>query len=643
MRARFIVHVLSTAAVTAWLALSTTVQGQPGSPTRVLHVAVARDRDRPALVSRSARGGPPGWSPQRTAPSPAQAAAADWPLHNLDLANSRYSPLSEINVSNVGQLRQKWSYPAGVNIGEVTPLVVDGVMYFNAGSRLFAINAATGTLLWDVAVRTSFPGSGRGPAIGDNRVYAYGSTSVYAVEAKTGAPSEAFGDHGVLAIVRQAMDFKYPGKYPPELDPKDLGFRPLTTPPTYYRGTVFVGLSHSDSHIPGGWMIAADATTGAIKWVFNTVPQGPADEGWELAKDTWVGGIRHGGGIWTAPAIDPELGLIYFNSTNTSPTFDGSARKGMNLFTNSIVALDISTGKLKWFYQTLHHDIWDWDLVSGPVLFDVTQGGRTIKGIGAPGKTCYLYLLDRATGTPINPIVESPVPTKTDVPGEEPWPTQPIPYTSKGIPQQPFCAIYPAVTDKQLLDRVRPIFHPYMANEFVITSPGNTGGANYGPPSFSPRTGLFYVTGKNDAYSIKVKPVGSAMSSVPPPGTPPDRATAIAFVGTIAAQGQTSMTPSMSVSAYNPATGDRVWQVEIPKTTNSGNLVTAGDLVFQGLGTEIYAFDARSGKQVFQSTVTGGIRASPLTYQAGGKQHVAIVSGNTIFSFALPDRASPER
>ena len=177
MRARFIVHILSTAAVTAWLALATTVQGQPWSPTRVLHVAVARDRDRPALVSRSARGGPPGWSPQRTAPSTAQAAAADWPLHNLDLANSRYSPLSEINVSNVGQLRQKWSYPAGVNIGEVTPLVVDGVMYFNAGSRLFAINAATGTFMWDVAVRTPFPGSGRGPAIGDNRVYAYGRTS----------------------------------------------------------------------------------------------------------------------------------------------------------------------------------------------------------------------------------------------------------------------------------------------------------------------------------------------------------------------------------------------------------------------------------------------------------------------------------
>jgi alcohol dehydrogenase (cytochrome c) len=383
-------------------------------------------------------------------------------------------------------------------------------------------------------------------------------------------------------------------------------------------------------------MIALDGATGAIKWVFNTVPQGPQDEGWDLAKDTWVGGVRHGGGVWTAPAIDPELGLIYFNSTNTSPTFDGSARKGLNLFTNALIALDLATGKLKWFYQTLHHDIWDWDLVSGPVLFDVAAGGRTIKGIGSPGKTCYLYLLDRATGAPINPIVETAVPTKTDVPGEEPWPTQPIPFTSKGVPQQPFCATYPTVTDKQLADRVRPMFHPYMANEFVITAPGNTGGANYGPPSFSPRTGLFYVTGKNDAYSIKVKVVGNTMRSDAPSDAPPDRATAVSFHGTIAAQGETGMTPNMTVSAYNPATGQQVWQVEIPKTTNSGNLVTAGDVVFQGVATDFYALDARSGRQLLKSTVEGGIRASPLTYQANGRQYVSIVAGNIIFTFGLP-------
>ncbi|PYR34528.1 MAG: hypothetical protein DMF90_16855 [Acidobacteria bacterium] len=581
-------------------------------------------------VSPSAHG-----APQAALP-PGQGGNGDWPLHNRDLYNSRYSPLADVTASNADRLALKWSFPAGVNIGEVTPLVLDGVMYVNSGSRLFALDAATGSQLWTVPIAPAFPGSGRGPGAGDDKIYAYGTMSMYAVEAKTGRPIEAFGTNGVLALVNKALEFKYPGKYPPGLDPKDLGYRPLTAPPLYYRGTVYVGLSHSDSHIPGGLMIALDGTTGAIKWVFNTVPQGPEDDGWAIAKDTWVGGIRHGGGIWTAPAIDPELGLIYFNSTNTSPTFDGSARKGINLFTNSLVALDLSTGRLKWFYQTLHHDIWDWDLVSGPVLFDAVVDGTTVKGIGSPGKTCYVYLLDRATGVPINPIVELPVPTKTDVPGEEPWPTQPIPFTSKGTPQQPFCATYPLVNDKQLVDRVRPMFHPYMANEFVVTSPGNTGGANYGPPSYSPRTGLFYVTGKNDAYSIKVRAVGTNMRSEVPADTPVDRATAVAFTGTIAARGETGMTPSMSLAAYNPVTGQLVWQTEISKTTNSGNLVTAGDVVFQGVASDFYAFDARSGRQLLRATVSGNVRASPLAYRAKGAQYVSIVAGNTIFTFGLP-------
>ena len=184
-----------------------------------------------------------------------------------------------------------------------------------------------------------------------------------------------------------------------------------------------MGLALGDSHIPGGLLAAVDATTGAIKWVFNTIPQGPQDEGWDIAKDTWGSGARAGGGIWTQPAIDPELGMIYFNAANPSPDYDGSARKGINLFTDSAIALSLATGKLVWFNQVVHHDIWDWDLVTAPVLFDVTVAGKTVKGIGAPSKTCYLYLWDRETGKPINPVVETPVPTATDVPGEIPWPT----------------------------------------------------------------------------------------------------------------------------------------------------------------------------------------------------------------------------
>jgi glucose dehydrogenase len=288
----------------------------------------------------------------------------------------------------------------------------------------------------------------------------------------------------------------------------------------------------------------------------------------------------------------------------------------------------MATGKLVWHYQVLHHDIWDWDLVTAPVLFDTTVGGATVKAIGVPSKTCYVYVLNRETGKPLNPIVETPVPTATDVPGEKPWPTQPIPYTSRGIPQQPFCAVYPTVTDPELVKRVRPAFHPLLANDFIIVSPGVRGGANYGPSSFSPRTGLLYVTGKNDAQSLNVKPVGDTIKP---------SATAVGYRGSFEKQADTGMTSTATVTGYDPATGQQVWYAEVPGTTNTGNLVTAGDVVFQGIGNgDFYAFDAKSGRQLFKTTVKAGIRASSITYQIDGKQYVSVVGGNIVFTFGLP-------
>jgi glucose dehydrogenase len=568
------------------------------------------------------------WSTSAQAPSRSAAGAGgDWPLHSLDLASSRYAPLDEINTSNVAKLALKWSFDAGASLAQVTPLVVNGIMYFNSGSKLFALDGATGKRLWATEMDPAFTPSGRGPAYGDGRIYAYGQTSLVAVDAETGRPIESFGTKGLLPVINKALDAAYPGKYPADADPVALGYFSLTTPPTYYRGTLYVGLSHGDSHIPGGVLAAIDGATGAIKWTFNPVPQIPTDDGWQIAKDTWKGGARVGAGIWTPPAIDPDLGMIYFNASNPSPDFDGSARLGENLFTNSTIALHLATGKLAWYFQTIHHDIWDWDLVSGPLLFDAQVDGRTIKAIAAPGKTCYLYVWNRETGQPINPIVETPVPTYTDVPGEQVWPTQPIPFTAKGIPQQPFCTTYPIVSDPELAKRVKPFFHPYLSKEFVITSPGNTGGANYGPPSFSPRTGLVYVTGKNDAFSIKVNPVGDTVRAGKP---------AIGFLATIEERGPIGMKPTATVAAYNPGTGERVWYAEAPNTTNSGNFVTGGDLVFQGVGAVLYAFDARSGKELLRTNLASPTRASALTYQAYGRQFVAIAATRTIQAFGLP-------
>ena len=316
----------------------------------------------------------------------------------------------------------------------------------------------------------------------------FGGPFVYAVDARTGALVESFGDNGVLPAVSRALAFKYPGKYPADVDPVSIGYR-INNPPKYHNGTVFLGTSDSDSLIVGGLLIAVDAETGAVEWVFNSVPQGPDDDGWELSEDTWIGGVRHGGGVWTQPAIDPELDMIFFNAANPAPDYDGSARKGLNLFTNSISALRLSTGELLWHFQMLHHDIWDKDMAAGPVLFDAEVNGRTVKGVGSTGKVCFMYMLNRETGTPINPIVETAVPTTTDVPGEEVWPTQPIPYTQRHVPQTPYCAVYPKVADPELARRVRPLYHPYLANEFVITSPGQDGGGGLWRAGLQPADG----------------------------------------------------------------------------------------------------------------------------------------------------------
>jgi glucose dehydrogenase len=554
--------------------------------------------------------------------------AADWPMHNRDVRSTRYSPLDQLNASNVDRLAVSWSFQptGGVNISSITPLVVQGVMYFNSGSQLFALDAATGKEIWTFRADPPFRGgSGRGPVYGDGRIYAFGSSDLYAVDARTGQLVASFGKGGVVPIVRDALRLKYPGRYAADFDPTTVGYS-MTTPPSYFNGTLYLGMPFSDSLLPGGLVVAVDGITGAIKWVFNTVPQGPQDDGWEITKDSFSG-ARYGAGIWVQPAIDPELGLIYVNTGNATPNYDGSSRKGMNLFTNSVLALRLDTGRLAWYFQAIHHDIWDWDMAAGPLLFDATLNGRTIKGVGSLGKNCHAYFFDRETGKPLNPIVETAMPTQTDVPGEEVWPTQPIPYTSSGLPLLPFCSTYPNVKDPELAKRVRPSYHPYQVNEFVITAPGNTGGSNYGSPSFSPRTGLFYATGKNDAWSIKVRPVGDTLK--PGPGNQD-------HFGLIAERGETGVTPTQALAAYEPASGRQAWFVELPGITNGGNLVTAGDVVFQPSGMDLFAVDARSGRQLSRHTLNRAVRASPLTYEAGGRQFVAIAAGNMVVALAIP-------
>jgi outer membrane protein assembly factor BamB len=222
-------------------------------------------------------------------------------------------------------------------------------------------------------------------------------------------------------------------------------------------------------------------------------------------------------------------------------------------------------------------------------------------------------------------MVETPVRTESDVPGEQVWPTQPYPYSSKGVPMTPFCATLPIVQDPEKATRARPLFWPPSLTEFLIMS---NGGSSYGSPAFSPRTNLLYVTGKNAASSFTVKIAGDTLRPSPTP---------VGNFDTVARRDQDSGVPrTHTVSAYNPITGELVWQHEYPMSTNAGNLVTAGDLLFQGSDAgEFFALDARNGKELFTTTVRRSIRASPLTYRAKGKQYVAFVASHMIHAYGL--------
>src|SRR5262245_20770838 len=205
----------------------------------------------------------------------AQSGGGDWPLHNLDVHNGRFSPLNQINTTNATGLAVAWQLdlPKGASVGSATPIVARGVMYFNSGPTLFAIDGATGKQLWSRAATSEFPGGGRGPALGDGRIYAPGRSMLAAFDAEDGKPIESFGNKGVVNVARVALDFKEPGMYPPDFNPESIGYS-ISSAPSYANGTLVIGLAVADSLIPGGLVVALDGVTGRAKWVFRTIPQG---------------------------------------------------------------------------------------------------------------------------------------------------------------------------------------------------------------------------------------------------------------------------------------------------------------------------------------------------------------------------------
>ena len=480
---------------------------------------------------------------------------------------------------------------------------------------VYAVDAAAGHLLWSYDV-TSLIGGGaregyvfrnRGAGYAEGVVYVAAGSFLFALDAKTGKPVPTFGNNGQASVILDVLRMRYPETK----TAISLGYW-FTTAPQVYNGVLYIGSTRSESHIPGGHVLAVDAKTGKVLWHFNTVPQDSKDQGWEIAGPTWVGGERNGGGIWETPAIDPELGLLYVAVGN--PFGDSTKRAGINLFTNSIIALSLQTGRLKWYFQQTHHDVWDYDSGGPPILFDMRVRGQTVKAVAEASKNGYLYILNRETGQPVHPIKEMPVPTQTTLAGEQPWPTQPIPFKANGQPMSPVSPVFPMDIPPEYLAtrKLVPHFTPLGANQ--IFAPGTGGGANYGPLSYSPRTGLLYVNAIDSP------------TNAPRP-----------------AKGY--------FSAFDPTTGELAWQQVFEGYGQAGSVVTASDLVFVGTGSNVagyfFAYDAKTGKLLWKFNTGAGVFGAPAIYMVNGEQFVTVASGggdrgrrggDLILSFALPRR-----
>ncbi len=558
-----------------------------------------------------------------TAPQSGDMQSVDWPLHNLDLAGSRFSKLNQITPANVKTLTPRWLFQHGVIDGvsnQTTPVVVNGIMYVtDSRGSVYAMDAADGHLRWTFDVTRLIGGRGcragldcyifrnRGVAYEDGVIYTAAGSFVFALDARTGAPIKSFGKDGQAATILDVLKTRYPEVK----EAISMGYW-FTAAPQVYKGVLYVVSTRSESHVPGGHVIAVDAKSGKVLWHFNTVPQDARDQGWEIAGPTWVGGERHGGGIWETPSIDPELGLLYVAVGN--PFGDSTKRAGINLFTDSILALELGTGKLKWYYQQTHHDVWDYDSGNPPILFDMTVRGQRVKALAEASKNGFLYILNRETGQPVYPIKEMPVPTETTRAGEQPWPTQPIPFTAKGEPMEPVSPVFPIdIAPENLVGKkLVPMFTPLGPN--LVRAPGTGGGANYGPLSYSPLTGLLYVSAIDSPFGATRAPKGY-------------------------------------ISAYDPTTGELVWRKIFEGWAQAGSVVTAGGLLFVGSGSNtagyFYAYDAKTGEELWKFNTGAGIFSSPSTYMVNGEEFVTVASGggdrgrrggDLILSFALPKR-----
>ncbi len=547
------------------------------------------------------------------------AATVNWTLHNLDLAGSRFSPMTQINRTNVKALAPRWLFQHGVIDGvsnQTTPVVVDGRMYVtDSRGSVYALDAADGHLLWTYDVTNLIGGGAREGYVFRNRgvvyangvVYAAAGSFLFALDAATGKPLPGFGNNGQASVILDVLRERYP-------DVKtaiSMGYW-FTTAPQYYNGVLYIGSTRSESHIPGGHVLAVDAKTGKVLWVFNTVPQDEKDQGWELAGPTWVGGERNGGGIWETPAIDPALGLVYVAVGN--PYGDSKKRAGTNLFSDSIVALTLNNGTLKWHYQQTHHDVWDYDSGGPPTLFDMQVGGRTVKALAQASKNGYLYILDRETGS-AGPSDQGDAGACRRSSGRARMADAADSVHGGG-----------EADGAGLLRSCRSRSRPRIWRRTRSCRTSRRHG----------RTSCWRLAQAAAPTTVRLRTARRPVCSTSTPSTrlsTPDPA---------AARRATS-------PRTIPTTGELKWRQIFEGFGQAGSVVTAGGVVFVGSGSNIagyfFAFDAKTGDPLWKFNTGAGVFSSPSVYMVNGEEFVAVASGggdrgrrggDLILSFALP-------
>jgi glucose dehydrogenase len=609
------------------------------------------------------------------------ATPHDWRYYGGDAGGTKYSPLGQINKTNVRQLKPAWIFDtgdfsdgkqlAGRSAFEATPLVVDGVMYVStAFHRLFALDPETGTILWefdskfDRSTRVTLYQS-RGVAYWERGarkriLLADQQGRLFSIDTKTGKPDPAFGNKGMVDL-RKGMADKFP-----------LAAYGLTSPVAVCQDTIVSGawVSDGEPQGPSGDIRGFDARNGRELWRFHTVPQ-PGEFGHESwAGDSWKD--RGGTNVWSLMSVDERKGLVFLPLTSPSTDFYGGDRHGANLFGDSVVALDCKTGKRRWHFQTVHHNLWDYDLPSQPVLVTVRLNGKTVEAVAQATKTGFVFLLDRETGKPLFEVQERRVP-KSSIPGEESWPTQPFPVKPPPFARQSMrldemtnvtpesraqCMemIKDAVVDGRLYDPI--------GEKPTVMFPGTNGGSNWGGGSFDPSTGTLYVNSMDVAAFVRMvkRPADSKI---------PYRSQG--FGRFWDKNGYPCQAPPWgTLTAIDLNTGEFRWQSRlgefeeltrrgVPKTgapNLGGSIVTAGGLVFIGAtnDSKFRAFDKETGEEIWTTDLPASGHATPMTFLGpkSGRQFVVISAGggnkyNTRFTgklmaFALPregDAAEP--